>query len=974
MIVPPKVPNLRAAAIAVFLSSALLSHGQMAEWQAHKMIDDGRIISHAERSEAGGKSYVTLKFNASRFQGDKPLQLEIKSKKQPLSVRVIDRAGKSIATEKQTGGSFVEREAGEVFYQASEGTTLKVLPEGQPIHTLVVEAPADAPIGSIRISYVAKEKVPFLKTNLTPRIAAVPKQTPAPRAARMAETKGGFVLENRFLKAGFSTTNGLRLESLQNEYAGKDMLLDPAQTRLFLIEIAGQRIGAEQWTVKGTKVNSPQEVVVDLWLESHRLAASLTASIDEGGLQLGLTIENAGEQDQTWKTVFPQLGGLSISPKPTADYYLFPLRGGVVQTINANLRATYGANVAWWQMLTLYSPELGTSFSMRCLDEEGIYKGIAMRKGASASEAATVTEDITIETMAPTQTWVESLPEGEGTAFAFEYVESSRAPGKAITYPEAMLEVYAGDWRPAMQTYADWAHRIWKWQPLDSKLNDIWQIQVVNNTIVGGGHVPDLVTDGKWYDGYADTDYDMSEFGSWWEPSRKGPFGTSLANAEKEIGPRFYRRYKLEHQHNAGTKELTWVGGGRGDYSEPVSTGGWPAMRGAIAAAHKAGKLVALYTSPMLISDHSKIGEAHGKEYAVVNPHWPPLPADVLPTAPRDGYVIRHMVWRVCIGLEAYQDFVARQMADLIKNTGADVIRLDEVGHTGLACFNPEHNHLFGEPGHHTWMRSMRSMTAKVRTAMTEVKPDALVMAEYPGSDLLSSELDGALTYEAKTWSHRGLRVVPVNIFRFYFPEVRLYELRPETSQEFPYGVKLAFWNGVGIFASPLVVPHYRILKENGDAFRSRDVEPLVPTLSERVYANRFSKGEKEIVLLFNDRESEVNGEVLRASDSGEHHYFDLLNGKELVVEKGSVSLRVASKDVAAVARLPRVMELTESGLRLRREVPDAKIALCDAEGKTLEQCAPDQAAELLAKHRATPDTYLKLFSGGTLMDAASHR
>jgi len=152
----------------------------------------------------------------------------------------------------------------------------------------------------------------------------------------------------------------------------------------------------------------------------------------------------------------------------------------------------------------------------------------------------------------------------------------------------------------------------------------------------------------------------------------------------------------------------------------------------------------------------------------------------------------------------------------------------------------------------------------------------------------------------------------------------------------------------------------------------------LVPTLVQRLYANRFTSEGKEITLLFNDKETEVSGKVLQSENDPGYHYFDLINGRELDDKGGSVSLTVKSKEVAAVARLPRVMEITTTNgqrvLHLHREVADASVALCDAEGKTLERGTVDQAAGLLAKHPANPSTHLKLFSGEFLVDAINNQ
>src|SRR5690606_4279937 len=120
------------------------------------------------------------------------------------------------------------------------------------------------------------------------------------------------------------TSPRLRLTSLYNEYLQKNVLADPDQTHLFLIETNGKRYGAEDWTVQDIKSISPTKAELSLVLPEANLAAKLIISTDEQKMNLGLTVTNTAPKEQSWKTVFPQIGGLQLSQNADADYYLFP--------------------------------------------------------------------------------------------------------------------------------------------------------------------------------------------------------------------------------------------------------------------------------------------------------------------------------------------------------------------------------------------------------------------------------------------------------------------------------------------------------------------------------------------------------------------------------------------------------------------------------------------------------------------------
>ena len=151
----------------------------------------------------------------------------------------------------------------------------------------------------------------------------------------------------------------------------------------------------------------------------------------------------------------------------------------------------------------------------------------------------------------------------------------------------------------------------------------------------------------------------------------------------------------------------------------------------------------------------------------------------------------------------------------LLSETGADGIRLDELG-SFVPCFNPAHHHKTPLDSNQ-WMREL---VRKVRAAMDEVNPDAILNTEGP-IDYLHESCDGALqmfqpgrdidamrvaipsyigfAYHpgavesamngwvgGKTtarrvewpWGHRGLSGPPTNYKSGAGPELRWHELR----------------------------------------------------------------------------------------------------------------------------------------------------------------------------------------------------
>ncbi len=964
--------NLFLSALLVTISnivSADVLTGR-AQWQRTGSVGRGwnvsdtyRLASNIVLKNEGEVSHLTFHLNAGKYESRQPFRLELHTKAPEISIKVYDVKENAIPFKLEKGGSTVEVSAGELEFQKIEGFGLQIASGTSPAR-IELQTPASMPLERVNISYALAGSSDHI--DIAPQIAA-PKVQPVKIAPQVAVQAQGFTLKNSVLTAEFSTTQGLQLKSLRNEYAGKNILIDPAQTKLFITEINGKRFGAGDWQVRKVSPAPGNAVTVELAQPQQKLSAQFKIALEGEGLKFGLQINNDAPQQQQWKAVFPQIGGLAISPQSEDDYYLYPMYGGLVQKINTSLRMYYGAgNESLWQMFDLFSPELGTGMSLRSLDAEGTLKGMAFRKGATPPAYATMTSTFLKDRTAPGYLWDSSLQPGNGASMGFEYSTYERATGQKVAYPEAVIEMHPGDWRQAMRTYSDWAHKAWQWRPLQTKLNDVWRIDYLNikptnvNTRL-------LFSNGKWHD-FTRDNTDMGEWDAWWQWGEVGPFGISLDNLRKEAGDTAFSRLRYRVIPDPVTGKPVYIQNFGETNRYNTSMGGLPGLRAAVEKSQQTGILVQLYTAPMLADTSTSMGQ-YGPKHGVINPHFPTLAAHDMPPAPRDGHVIQYYSYRMDVNSDEFLDIVAQNMARLVKDTGIDAIRLDELGFGGFSCFSTEHKHAFGEPGQHWAMRAMAEMAKRVHKAASAEKPDFVLTAEYPGADIQAAQLDGALTSENRRYTVPGLRPLPVNIFRFYFPEIKLYEYRPNTKES---GSKIAFWNAVGTFLDSYPDHLHRVLKENGDAFRSRDAEPLIPTLSSQVYANRFVSGNKQITLFYNAGQKTNSTPLIKAENLPNIHYVDLLSGKELPVKDGAIELSVKPDDVAAIARLSRSMKIkTTTGgwtITLQKSLPDATAALCDAAGNIIEQKNFVKGSAYLDTYG--PDTaYVKLFSGKYLVD-----
>ncbi|MEA3402804.1 MAG: DUF6259 domain-containing protein [Armatimonadota bacterium] len=800
--------------------------------------------------------------------------------------------------------------------------------------------------------------------NMAPTISQ-PAGGPIRRAAQCQVLPGEVVLHDSLIECRLQTEPNLRMTSLHSQWLRRETLLEPERTHLFVVEIGDQRFGAEDFELRGLVPLQDQEgVTADLLLAEHALNARLTLALAAAGqLRFGLELINEGDAPAQFKLAFPQLGGLALSEDWSEDYYLFPAWGGIIADANTELRTAYGENSAWWQMIDLFSPSLGGGLALRGLDETGLYKCPAMRKGLRLVPEYSVT-DIG-RYMEPEMYWQSSLDPGPGTALTFEYLRRTREPGQSFAPPDALVEVHPGDWHEAMGRYAEWAHAVWDWRPHPSKLGDRWNI-----IATGWGQSPLYGEDGYRTDFFQEG-RDVLEMMSWWEWSEVGPWHVPMDQLKEQLGEALYERYKSYWVINPATGKLEYPLN-RGDYHYNEDWGGLPALRDYIQQHYDRGILPMFYMEGILCCATTDTGEQYGRQYGVMNPLW----KDSYNTGQTpEGYVGSYASWNMCSDTRWWPEYLAETVARVCRDTGVGGVRLDEYGHRGYVCTSPHHEHLFAEPGHNAWLQAVSRACRLVHEAMDQVDPELVLTTEFPGYDHLARFLDGCIVYESM--SHvRPIRPVPVNLFRFYFPECKVGDLDRGEGDSLDWQL----FNAMARFGAPQPPAYYRILHESSDLFEVGERRPLIPTLHERVYANRLSSQSKQITLLYNARGFTVEEPLVAAEPREGWHFMELLRCQELApvpTDGGqALALKLRDGDVACIAHLPRRLSVEAAGEELRAsvtgEVEGLTLALSSADGATLaERPAAAEATISLPADADSPPACLKLLRDGRLIDAA---
>lgn len=287
-----------------------------------------------------------------------------------------------------------------------------------------------------------------------------------------------------------------------------------------------------------------------------------------------------------------------------------------------------------------------------------------------------------------------------GGMSALYFPAKTLRPGEKIEYPPVQLLIHQGDWKFAAHRYREWFAKTFKprvspewWSEVDI-MNSLWipRPEAVETSKKGGHGIRSFRELPGPY--YLRNQVDLFEWAMYWDGMRQHPesFGA--------FGP-------------------------DGSYHPRQDLGGADAMRDAIGEIHRVGRRAMLYVAGRGLHRTSDLF-AGLKDGVHVN---------------AQGKESRHGDdMFMCPGYVPWQDQLARSCRRLLKETGADGIRLDELGMPFSPCFSGAHPHENPFDG----LRWNRELLRKVRKAIDEVNPQAILTTEY-FCDYFNESTNGAL-------------------------------------------------------------------------------------------------------------------------------------------------------------------------------------------------------------------------------------
>lgn len=478
------------------------------------------------------------------------------------------------------------------------------------------------------------------------------------------------------------------------------------------------------------------------------------------------------------------------------------------------------------------------------------------------------TEDLSV-----TPRWYILNKRGSKGDMEIEYLQVELPAGGTLSLPRSIIGFSRGDWRSQLEAYLEWKNNWYK--PAVPRKQ--WFREVFNFR-------------------QQFLFFEMPTKSSIFDPQGKKFHIKETLDRDKELfgGVDYLHIFDWAYTPQYGRV---------GDYDHWEELGGAENFRRAIEETQAMGIPVGLYIEGYLVDPPSNLGKAKGKEWQILDKEGNPVPF----FAPS---------YNMCPCLPAWRDYLAKTYARVKGETKAKGYYIDEYGFAMEArnCWNKSHNH----PTPCAPVRGEFLTTKAVREALGD---DVVIYTEESPADVISQYQDGSFTYAISSISDE-LSPSHINLYRFVFPDFKTFEIivcdQPLGSNV--QAVKRILFNGEGIWLEGMkewfsedllsyIRKYHNIMKENADCFTTLYPEPLVPTLVEGVYANKFPsrKDGRVIWTIYNTNPFTVEGEVIAVEYVEGARFTDIWNKVEIEHRiKGNrayLSLKIPPQEVIVISR-----------------------------------------------------------------------
>ncbi|MCZ7544948.1 MAG: DUF6259 domain-containing protein [Anaerolineae bacterium] len=636
-------------------------------------------------------------------------------------------------------------------------------------------------------------------------------------------------VENEYLSFGFDLSDGVGLVSLVDKTIDHEYLPAPRPASRTIIFKLRARQGQGEWTLYASRFDfkvtdaalSPDgsQLHVTGRGESIPLRFTLTCTLEAGqGVALWeLGLHNEAEAPLEVQLEYPTVRGLQTPGDPEATMGAVPIELGTVGPLSR--RSVIGFDTP--------DPQVGVPHALNAMQVATLYDPTGLGGlffadldgGVAPIQLALLRDQVSGR-------WATILE-----------------PGATATLPRLAIGAYAGDWHQALDYYVSQRQARWQFPEIPAWLREAGAIY--NYGAEGGGGIYQMlptITLKERIDAFANL--------------------PQLLTEAQQLGTNVVYLFDYWEGATEGPWPPYW---NKGDYIPRADMGGPEAFKAGIAAIHEQGGRVILYVEPFIVYHYSDLGQRMGERWAGRNRDGSPQ------SQYPDNYTM-------CATFDLWQAYITEVAQHLVQEYGADGIYLDSFGwQWNWWCFTPETN-VLASPSE--WNQGVLDFIDRVRSAIREINPEAVVMTESH-NELLAQHVDGALDATfAWLYDLNGGQLLASPV-RYALPEANIYSAGRNLNQ-----LNQVFAAGHSLALAPHWLPdadYIRRLVEIRHDYRDALVygwQAYQPDTGSDVVGACFYEGaQTQIITVVNIAKRPYEGALtLRASEAGAQ-WRDLLTG-----------------------------------------------------------------------------------------------
>ena len=699
----------------------------------------------------------------------------------------------------------------------------------------------------------------ILKEDAPIKIAAPPEISS--HKASITGKENIFVLENSFYSVKINCKKGFSITAIKNKFSPSTLInFDPASG----LEIKSGDVlySGNYFQFKGAEQRD-NTLRLKLAGKINDLPLNMTVSFkvnQSPQLEMTLQVKNCGSKSMEADFRFPKLNNMSIGDNADT-WYFFPQYRNVLTKSDSFCKQPNHRGFLM-QFMDVFNPSKGSGLSI--MTHNMAQEPIQYCMGKNNKGISTYIEN-------------------EGEDYCLE-------SGKTIEFCKRVLVFHHGDWHEGARAYQQWV-RSW-YHPFHSQDKEYFKKAVWVRSHIPSPYFAKRILKTKPLMDFATKKFIVDEV---------------IAEDIKYLG----LKPDVFHFWGWAFKDRL-LRDGEYSYEDYKNLGGIANFRKIITyIQNKLNMPVSLYTIWDRYNKDTKFYKEYTDKFALI----------------REGNrkIVTENKVSISVGVKIWREHAMKTLKKLQNDTGVKMLYLDVFATDDRARD-------FGENrGHDIPSRVAAEDTKFLKTLRESIPPSTTVWGEFPIPDVGSQYWDGFITYDfIPLYEHLvevynsqagapsdSLHLLPVNIFRFIFPNLRqcAFPVGQEGFIDSWAYMKFLLFNGYALFDTTWrlytktcrrnLSKSLNIMRKYADCFSSEKPEMFVPTMRSKVYANKFPGKNRTVWTLYNARYRTIIGNIIELRHEDGAEYYDLWNGKVIKPEikggKAVISLEMLPQQIGCI-------------------------------------------------------------------------